>query len=176
MSPIQSFEPIIGASPCVLILGSMPSVASLKKQQYYGKPQNSFWRIMGALFSAGPDLAYEQRTARLIEAGVAVWDVLASCERAGSLDSAIDMRSVQVNNIADLLNANRRIGHVFFNGRKAEDIYRRHVIGSLPARAPELAYHCLPSTSPAMAALSFTDKLEQWRAVALAANTRLQVH
>jgi hypoxanthine-DNA glycosylase len=82
------FPPIAAAGARVLILGSMPSVASLAKQQYYGHPQNAFWPLMGRLFGAWPELPYDRRKAILCESGVAVWDVL-HCAAAGSLDTSV---------------------------------------------------------------------------------------
>ena len=142
----------------------MPSVASLEKQQYYGKPQNAFWRIMGELFAAGPDLDYQLRTQRLIDKGIAVWDVLASCVRPGSLDSAIDMQTAEVNPLAELLEQEATITHVFLNGRKAEEVFLRRVVPEL--HRTDIISECLPSTSPANAAMNFEAKLERWRIVA----------
>jgi TDG/mug DNA glycosylase family protein len=159
---VQGFPPIIGDQPHILILGSAPSVASLEKQQYYGKPQNAFWRIMGELFAMASVLPYEQRVNLLADAGVAVWDVLASCTRPGSLDSAIDMRSAAINEFVPFLTAHAGITHVFFNGRKAEEVFKRHVLSQMNALRPDIHYTCLPSTSPAMATLNFEAKLEQW--------------
>jgi TDG/mug DNA glycosylase family protein len=159
---VRGFLPIVGGQPRVLILGSAPSVASLEKQQYYGKPQNAFWGLMGELFEAGPDLAYEQRVGKICSAGIAVWDVLASCSRTGSLDSAIDMRSAEANEFIPFMTAHAEIRHVFFNGRKAEDVFKRHVLAQMNALRPDIHYTCLPSTSPAMAALNFAAKLERW--------------
>jgi hypoxanthine-DNA glycosylase len=162
---IRGFAPIIGSRPRVLILGSMPSVASLDKAEYYGKSQNAFWRIMGELFAAGPELAYSLRVKKLGQAGVAVWDVLASCVRPGSLDSAIDMRTAEVNDVAALLAARPGINSVFFNGRKAQQIFRSRLYKPVKELRPELSYHVLPSTSPAMATLDFSAKLAAWRVV-----------
>ena len=159
---IYGFEPLLGRQPKVLVLGSMPSVASLEEQRYYAKPQNSFWRIMGELFAAGVDLDYSERVSKLTAMGVAVWDVLASCIRPGSLDSAIEMTSIEVNDFAGLFAEQPQLRHVFFNGRKAEQIYTRRVLPQLAVRPNAIAYHSLPSTSPAMAALSFEQKLSQW--------------
>ena len=170
MNRIEGFAPLVGCAPRVLILGSVPSVASLEKHQYYGKPQNAFWRIMGELFGAGPELPYDQRVARLAESYIAVWDVLASCVRPGSLDSAIDMSTVAVNDFGNFFAEHASIHTVFFNGRKAEEIYQRRVQAGLEA---QLRYNCLPSTSPAMAALDFAGKLKQWKAVSLAAGKSL---
>ncbi|MBT8421501.1 MAG: DNA-deoxyinosine glycosylase [Gammaproteobacteria bacterium] len=162
---LQGFPPLVGDAPKVLILGSMPSVASLQKLQYYGKPQNAFWRIMGELFAAGPELDYDTRVQRLTVAGVAVWDVIARCHRPGSLDSAIDMASVEVNDFPALLSTHPTLHSVFFNGRKAEETWRRFVQADAAAVRSTLAYHALPSTSPAMAALNFAAKLKRWQVV-----------
>jgi hypoxanthine-DNA glycosylase len=159
---VQGFPPIVGDQPRILILGSAPSVASLEKQQYYGKTQNAFWRIMGVLLGAGPELPYEQRINMLADAGIAVWDVLASCVRPGSLDSAIDMRSAAINEFVPFITTHVEITHVFFNGRKAEEVFKRHVLKQMNALRPDIYYTCLPSTSPAMAALNFEAKLEKW--------------
>jgi TDG/mug DNA glycosylase family protein len=170
MTRIVGFAPIVGASSRVLILGSMPSAASLEKQQYYGKPQNAFWRIMGELFGAGPDLRYEERTEMLARQGVAVWDVLAACERPGSLDSAIKMQTIEANDFATLLGDQPAISHIFFNGKKAEEIFRKRSLAAVARVRPDAVFTCLPSTSPAMASLRFEEKLHQWRAVLLAVN------
>ena len=147
----------------MLVLGSMPSVASLEKHQYYGKPQNAFWKVMGELFAAGPELPYDERVLKLTQSGVAVWDVLASCVRPGSLDSAIDMTSVKVNAFVPLLRRHDGIERIYFNGRKAEAIFRRHALAGVHADFPDIELHVLPSTSPAMATLNFAAKLERWR-------------
>jgi len=163
---IKGFPPLVGAGAQVLILGSMPSVASLDKHEYYGKPQNAFWKIMGELYGAGPDISYTLRVNKLIKAGVAVWDVLASCVRPGSLDSAIDMSSAELNDLVGLLGEYSGIRHVFFNGRKAEQIFVARVATDVARLRPDMQYTSLPSTSPAMASLNFSDKLECWRALA----------
>ena len=162
---ISGFAPLSRADARVLILGSVPSVASIEKHQYYGKSQNAFWRIMGALFAAGPELGYDERAQRLTREGVAVWDVIAECVRPGSLDSAIDMQTVVVNNFAVFFDRHPMISHVFFNGRKSEDVYRRRVLCDVEELRPSLRYISLPSTSPAMAMLDFNAKLMRWEAV-----------
>jgi len=167
--PLRSFPPIVAADARVLILGSMPSVASLAKQEYYGHPRNAFWPIMGKLFDAGLDLHYEERQAVLREAGVAVWDVLKCCRRDGSLDSAIDCVSEVPNELATFLSEHRQIGTIFFNGAKAKTAFRRHVLSGLMAGDRNFRFVRLPSTSPAHAGRTFADKLLAWRAVQLAA-------
>jgi TDG/mug DNA glycosylase family protein len=162
---IAGFAPLVGDAPRILLLGSMPSVASLEQQQYYGKPQNAFWKIMGELFSAGPELPYSDRVNALTARGIAVWDVLASCVRPGSLDSAIDMRTAEVNDFVGFLSTHAMISHVFFNGRKAEDVYQRPVLTDVGPIRPAMVYTGLPSTSPAMAAMNFEQKLTRWSTV-----------
>ena len=122
---VCSFGPIAAADARVLVLGTAPSIASLAKQQYYGHPQNAFWSIMGRLFGAGRELAYEERKRLLCARGVAVWDVFGECYRAGSLDSAIEVESETANDLAGFLEKHVSIGTVFFNGQKAETAFRR---------------------------------------------------
>jgi len=162
---IRGFAPLLGIDPRVLILGSMPSVASLDRQEYYGKPQNAFWSIMGELFGAGPELEYGERVDKLTAAGIAVWDVLAACVRPGSLDSAIVAGSEEINDFVTLLAQFPQVGHIFFNGRKAEQLFRRVVLPQVQVVRPGLHFISLPSTSPAMAALSRAEKMQRWRAV-----------
>ena len=161
--PICGFPPIAAPDARVLVLGSMPSVASLAKQQYYGHPQNAFWPIMGRLFGAGPDTPYDKRKQILCERGLAVWDVLRECHRKGSLDTAI--RSELPNEFQSFFNRHAGIHTVFFNGQKAETAFRRHVLQQITDGFPNLRYVRLPSTSPANAGLGFDGKLRAWRAL-----------
>ena len=158
----HGFPPICGDGARVLILGSLPGQASLAARQYYAQPQNAFWRIMGELFGAGPALTYQARIAALDARGVAVWDVLASGRRPGSLDSAIDVASAAVNDFEPLLGA-QPIERICFNGAKAAELYRRIVRPTLSERAQRPDEHVLPSTSPANASFSFETKLARWR-------------
>jgi len=160
---IHSFPPIAARKATVLILGSMPGKASLLAGQYYAHPRNAFWPIMGALFGAGPDMPYARRVRVLERAGVAVWDVLASCTRESSLDSDIDEDSIVPNDFAAFFRAHRRIERVFFNGTKAEASFRRHVLPGLAMTT--LCFERLPSTSPAHASWSQARKLRAWRIV-----------
>ena len=139
-------------------------MASLLAGRYYAYPQNAFWPIMGELFGAAPALAYEKRILTLKRAGLALWDVMASCVREGSLDSAIDEASIVPNDFQAFFAAHPRVKHVFFNGAKAEACFKRHVQPQLADR--ELVFTRLPSTSPAHASLSYAQKLKAWRAVA----------
>ena len=101
--PSESFPPIAADGARVLILGSLPGTRSLADQQYYAQPQNAFWKMMGEFFGAGPELPYAARTERLSASGIALWDVIASAERPGSLDSSIVSRSVVVNDFRDAI-------------------------------------------------------------------------
>ena len=165
LSLLTGFPPIAATNARVLVLGSMPSVASLARQQYYGHPQNAFWPIMGRLFGAGPERPYAERTTILIQRRVAVWDVLQSCCREGSLDSAIRRDSEQANDFLKFFGKHRQIHTVFFNGQKAETAYRRQVLGELAALGRAIRYDRLPSTSPAHAGRSIAEKLAAWQAV-----------
>jgi hypoxanthine-DNA glycosylase len=158
------FPPIAGGRPRVLVLGSLPGRKSLEMGQYYAQPQNGFWRIMGAIFGAGPSLPYPQRLERLIAKRVAVWDVLAAGERDGSLDSAIVQASIVVNDFSAFFARHADIGFVCFNGAKAADLYRRRVLPVLAPRFASLPSRVLPSTSPANASVPFASKLASWSA------------
>lgn len=159
---LQCFPPVATAGARLLILGSMPGRASLDAQQYYAHKQNAFWRIMGELVGAGPQLPYAERLQRLTAAGIALWDVIAACEREGSLDADIVGGSVRANDFAGFLAAHPGIRHIYFNGGAAEAAFRRHVLPGL-ATTPTLCR--LPSTSPAHAARNYAEKLNAWSAI-----------
>jgi TDG/mug DNA glycosylase family protein len=162
---IRSFPPISGRNARVLILGSMPGRASLAAGRYYAHPQNAFWPIMAALLGFDAHAPYARRVRSLRAARIALWDVLHSCERTGSLDTRI--KAEIANDLAAFLRAHARLTHVFFNGAKAEASFRRHVAGAyaeLP-RGRVLRFTRLPSTSPAHAGMPTTRKLDAWRAI-----------
>ena len=159
------FPPIADAHARVLILGSLPGQVSLQRQQYYALPQNAFWKIMGRLFGAGPELPYEERSQRLVRSGIALWDVCAAAQRPGSLDAAIVHASVMPNDFTAFIQSHPNIALIGFNGGKAADLYRRRVLPDLPATLSAIRTETLPSTSPAHATLSFDDKLARWAAV-----------
>lgn len=171
VSQINGFGPIADATAQVLILGSMPSVASLQKQQYYGHRRNAFWPIMMRLFSASADNDYERRKQILLANHVAVWDVLQSCQRSGSLDADIDAGSIKTNDFTAFYREHSAIRQVFFNGAMAEKIYKQRVLPQLGNEFAYLVYKRLPSTSPAHAAKSLSDKYEAWRVIRECVNT-----
>lgn len=163
---LQGFAPLAAPGARVLVLGSMPGAASLRRQQYYAHSRNAFWPIAAALFGFDAQDGYEVRVDALMQAGVALWDVLQSCTRRGSLDAAIDPRSMQPNDFAAFYAAYPGIERVCFNGAKAAAVYRRQVLPGLPAQHAR-RYFDLPSTSPAHAALPQEEKLRRWRAALL---------
>jgi TDG/mug DNA glycosylase family protein len=165
MSAINGFPPIVSGNASVLILGTMPSEASLLRQQYYGHPKNTFWPIMSALFGSDPELCYQRRKEVLMENGIAVWDVLQSCHRLGSLDSNIRLATLRTNDFAGFFTEHNCIKRVFFNGRMAEKLYQKWILPALNHRFSHLEYQCLPSTSPAYAALKIAQKIEAWKVI-----------
>ena len=144
----------------MLVLGSMPGRASLAAGRYYAHPRNAFWRIISDALGGGKDLSYGDGIKLLKKNRVALWDVLRSCVRPGSADSAIV--SEEPNDIAGLLAARRGIVAVLFNGAKAEASFRRWVLPSLPPGRRPLMRR-LPSTSPANASVPYACKLAAWR-------------
>ena len=165
MTLLQSFAPICGVKPCVLILGTMPGKMSLAQQQYYAHPQNTFWRILGELLHFDARSNYATRVESLKHAHIAVWDVLKFCVRESSLDADIEIASEVPNAIVQLLKTQRTLQRVCFNGTKAAQLYRRHIAPQLPDDFHHIEYCPLPSTSPAHAGMSYAAKLNAWRAV-----------
>jgi len=161
----QGFPPIADAHARILILGSLPGQVSLQRQQYYAQPQNAFWKIMGRLFGAGPELPYEDRAQNLVRNRIALWDVCAAAQRPGSLDAAIVHSSVVPNDFAAFIATHPHVELICFNGGKAADLYRRLVLPDLPAAVRAIRTETLPSTSPAHAAMPFEEKLTRWAAV-----------
>lgn len=157
---LRSFPPLVGPAPCVLILGSMPGVASLQANQYYAHPRNRFWPLMAALLNEPLPADYPARCALLRRHGIALWDVLAECERPGSLDSAIRKNSQRPNAIGDLLDNHPDIRTLITNGGHAARTLTRYV----PDLPCTLAIHNLPSTSPANARWTCDQLAECWGA------------
>jgi hypoxanthine-DNA glycosylase len=154
---LQGFPPVVDEHATVLILGSFPSVQSLALGQYYANPRNAFWHIMSQLFGFDPTAPYDERLAALRSHRVALWDVLCSCRRAGSADSAFDPKSLVANDFAGLFADHPKIARVFFNGVKAAELFRRFA-----GEDQRIEYQRLPSTSPAHAVRPEL-KLAAWR-------------
>ncbi len=157
-----SFPPVFTPGCRVLVLGSMPGVASLQAGQYYAHPRNAFWSVLYALWGEAPAPRYEDRLAFATAHGVALWDAAATCLREGSGDAAI--RGAVPNDFAQLFAACPGIRAVFFNGRLAQTLFTRLAGDTAGGRS----LYLLPSTSPAHA-IPFEDKLAAWRAVRVAA-------
>lgn len=153
-----SFAPIASNDATVLILGTMPGTKSLEIQQYYGHPQNNFWRFMFEILNEDFSKDYEIRKALLIKNNIALWDVLQFCERIGSLDSAI--KNEITNDFEQFLKQHPNIKTIFFNGQKAAAFFKKYV---------PLDNHyeliTLPSTSPANASKTLESKLNEWKII-----------
>ncbi|MCB1908557.1 MAG: DNA-deoxyinosine glycosylase [Rhodocyclaceae bacterium] len=161
---VQSFPALVDDASRILILGSMPGRLSLARVRYYAHPRNAFWPIMASLLGFADDAPYPLRCRALLAGGVALWDVMASCRRRGSLDADIDEASIIANDIPALLRGHPAITAIFFNGAKAEQSFRRHVAAALDARGAALPRLRLPSTSPAHAGMSTAAKCRIWHA------------
>ena len=150
MPVIKSFLPIINLRSKVLVLGSMPGKKSLDEQEYYAYPQNQFWKIMVGLLGYELPLTYAQKKKMLLQNRIALWDVVCSCTRKGSLDSNI--RNVKANNFGALFKKYRNIKVVFCNGNTALKLFKD------VCPDDNLPIYLLPSTSPA------NTKLLAWKA------------
>jgi hypoxanthine-DNA glycosylase len=166
MSHHDGFAPIAPAQAKILILGTMPGAMSLQKQEYYAHPRNTFWPIMTELFGNTDVISsYQARQKLLMSNQVALWDVLASCYRPGSLDTNIQKDSIKTNNFMDFFTLHQTIGSVFFNGGMAEKLYQRYVLPVIKPHFSNFNYRRLPSTSPANAGLTFSQKCSAWRVI-----------
>jgi len=156
--------PIVSSNTRLLVLGSFPGAASLAQRQYYAHPQNKFWPILEAIWPSSPRItcarSYEIRSKWLLDRGLGVWDVYASCERKGSLDTAI--RHAQVNDFASLLQRCPQLKAIAHNGGESYKHAKYTAALGLPV-------YPLPSSSPANASWSFERKLAAWRDVVAAA-------
>ncbi|MCX8523804.1 DNA-deoxyinosine glycosylase [Chryseobacterium formosus] len=154
---ISSFPPIIDDNSKVLILGSIPGVKSLEKQQYYGHPQNKFWKIIFELFHEEFTEDYDEKINILNKNHIALWDVIDSCERKGSLDSEI--KNEEANQIEELLEKHPNITAIFCNGGKS---YKN--LQKLLGKNFRIPIYLLPSTSP-LHTISFERKFEDWKKI-----------
>jgi len=155
---ICSFQPIVDEKSKILILGTMPGPEALRKQEYYGFPGNHFWKIMYALFGVEKPLMYPAKKKLLTDNRIALWDVFQSCERKGALDSAI--QNAKVNDIPALLKRYPNIKAIFLNSKTAEKMFQKQFSGAI-----KIPSKYLPSTSPAHAALSLSQKTKAWTVI-----------
>lgn len=150
-------EPVFNENSKILILGSFPSVKSREQMFFYGHPQNRFWKVLGAVFESPVPATVEEKRAFLLSHGIALWDVIASCEITGSSDSSI--KNVVPNDLGQIIDR-ANIERIFVNGKTAEKYYRKYQQKTLGREAV-----CLPSTSPANASWSMEKLTDAWRAV-----------
>ena len=161
MARSEGFPPIARPDATLLVLGSLPGARSIEEQQYYAHPQNAFWKIMREVFAIDGD--YEARCRMLMQNRIALWDVLQSSVRPGSMDADIKLDSARANDFAAFFRSHSGIRQVCFNGRKAEQMFTKFV-SDVPQGVQLVS---LPSTSPAYASLPFSAKLELWRTALL---------
>lgn len=149
------FPPLYNKDSKILILGSFPSVKSREEMFFYGHPQNRFWKVLSAVFKCDKPETVEEKKRFLLENGIALWDVIASCEITGSSDSSI--KNVKVNDLSKILRE-ADIRQIFVNGKTAEKYFKKYIKAQINRDAV-----CLPSTSPANAAWSPDGLIEKWK-------------
>lgn len=155
---LKAFKPIVTKDSVILLLGTMPSEKSILNQQYYGNPNNAFWKLMARVFNYSDLNTYKEKIHFIENHNLALWDVLAYCERSGSLDSSI--KNPIANNFEVFFKLNPQIKHVFFTSKNAYNLYKKHV-----KKSYDLTYHVLPSCSGAYAVMKFEEKLEHWKLI-----------
>ncbi|RTZ03399.1 DNA-deoxyinosine glycosylase [Flavobacterium sp. RSP49] len=152
---IHSFPPFINSETEILILGTMPGIASLEKQEYYAHQRNHFWKIMYTLLNNLPiDQIFGEKIKLLQENKIGLWDVLENCERKGSLD--IHVKNQKENDFETLFKEFPGINKIIFNGKESHKYFMKK-FGQIKG----ITYHVMPSTSPANT-MSFENKLEIW--------------
>lgn len=154
---VHPFPPLYNKASKILILGSFPSVKSREQMFFYGHPQNRFWKVMAAVFECDLPETIEEKKQLLLENGIALWDVIASCEITGSSDSSI--RNVIVNDISKILEE-ADIRQIFVNGKTAEKYFNKYTKAQIKRDAV-----CLPSTSPANAAWTVEKLVKEWNVI-----------
>ena len=150
MRVTHPFDPIWDENSRILILGSFPSVRSRADNFYYGHPQNRFWKVLAGLYAEPIPQTIEEKKAFLLRQGIALWDVISSCEIENSSD--VSIRNAEINDLSTIF-ARADIRAVYTNGKAADKLYRKY---------HEREAVCLPSTSPANAAWSLEKLLAAW--------------
>jgi hypoxanthine-DNA glycosylase len=160
---LTGLAPVADARSRLLVLGSMPGGVSLERGEYYAHPRNRFWRLMEDILGVA-GTSYDERIAAILDAGIALWDVLKHCDRVGSLDSSIRADSEVPNDLAGFLERHARVRTILLNGGKAAGSFRKHTEPRLsgPLR-DRVEWWAVPSTSPANTTISFPDLLAVWR-------------
>lgn len=153
---ICSFPPIANKKSKLLILGTMPGKDSLKYNQYYAHPRNAFWKLMFDILETPFSSNYKLKQKLLLDNNIALWDVLATCYREGSLDSAI--LEEEAHDIRGFLDTHPKVSHLAFNGKSSYNFFKKY------GKGIELPYLLLPSTSPAYV-ISYERKLKDWSGI-----------
>jgi len=154
---VHPIPPLYNENSETLILGSFPSVKSREAEFFYGHPRNRFWAVTATVLGCKKPETVEEKKIMLLSNKIALWDVIASCEIEGSADSTI--KNVTPNDLAVIL-SNSKVKRIFVNGKTAEKYYNKYTFPQTGIKAV-----CLPSTSPANAALSFETLVEKWKII-----------
>lgn len=154
---IHSIPPVYDKNSKVLILGSFPSVKSREQCFFYGHRQNRFWRVIAAVCGEETPAGTEEKKSLLLRNGIAVWDVIHSCEISGSSDSSI--KNAVPNDIEKIIKSSS-VCKIYTNGKKADELYRKMLEEKTGIKSV-----CLPSTSPANATRSLESLIEEWRQI-----------
>jgi len=154
---VHTFDPIFDSKSEILVLGSFPSVKSRENNFYYGHPQNRFWKVVSSVFSCPVPNTVDEKKKLLLENGIAVWDVIKSCEITGSADSTI--KSVTPNDMSKILSY-ASIKNIYANGKTAQKLYNKYI-----KKSTGVDIIALPSTSPANAAYSLEKLIKEWNVI-----------
>jgi hypoxanthine-DNA glycosylase len=157
---IKGFEPIIDNNCEAFVLGTMTGADSLRKEEYYANERNQFWKIVFSLVGEETNVSYVEKQKILLKNHIALWDVIQSCEREGSSDSNI--KNPVANDFKSFYAKYPKIKSIYFNGKKAEELYKKLVIKNGVNEG--VSFTTLPSTSPANA-IKFEEKLGGWKSI-----------
>jgi len=155
MRQIHTLEPVFDENSRILILGTFPSVKSREAAFYYAHPQNRFWKVMAKLLDVSLPDTIEDKKSMLLGHGIAIWDVIQSCDITGSSDASI--LNVIPNDLSKILKASK-VKRIFANGHKAYELYHRYCIQTIG-----MEITALPSTSPANARVTLDELSDIWK-------------